>query len=61
MKYLKEFHGDAPNPEAYVFYSRNAGHLASGDAERILALLTKLGFPLFVPELLREEAGGERR
>lgn len=24
-KYLKEFHGDAPNPEAYVFYSRNTG------------------------------------
>jgi len=24
-KYLKEFHGDTPNPEAYVFYSRNSG------------------------------------
>ena len=24
-KYQKEFHGDSPNPEAYVFYSRNAG------------------------------------
>jgi site-specific recombinase XerD len=24
-KYLKNFHGDAPNPEAYVFYSRNTG------------------------------------
>ncbi len=24
-KYLKEFHGDTLNPEAYVFYSRNAG------------------------------------
>lgn len=24
-KYLKEFHGDSPNPEAYVFYSRNTG------------------------------------
>ena len=23
-KYLKEFHGDTLNPEAYVFYSRNA-------------------------------------
>ncbi len=43
-----------------VIYSRNAGHLASGDAERILALLTKLGFPLFVPELLQEDAAGER-
>ena len=24
-KYLKEFHGDTPNPTAYVFYSRNIG------------------------------------
>lgn len=24
-KYLKEFHGDTPNPTAYVFYSRNTG------------------------------------
>jgi site-specific recombinase XerD len=24
-KYLKEFHGDAPNPASYVFYSRNTG------------------------------------
>jgi site-specific recombinase XerD len=24
-KYLKEFHGNIPNPEAYVFYSRNTG------------------------------------
>ncbi len=24
-KYLKEFHGDAPDPKAYVFYSRNTG------------------------------------
>ena len=24
-KYLKEFHGDTPDPEAYVFYSRNTG------------------------------------
>ena len=24
-KYLKEFHGDNPHPEAYVFYSRNMG------------------------------------
>jgi site-specific recombinase XerD len=24
-KYLKEFHGDTPSPEAYVFYSRNTG------------------------------------
>jgi site-specific recombinase XerD len=24
-KYLTEFHGDTPNPKAYVFYSRNTG------------------------------------
>jgi len=24
-KYLKEFHGDTPNPKAYLFYSRNTG------------------------------------
>ena len=24
-KYLKEFHGNAPNPQAYIFYSRNTG------------------------------------
>ena len=24
-KYLREFHGDTPDPEAYVFYSRNTG------------------------------------
>ncbi len=24
-KYLKDFHGDVPNPKAYVFYSRNIG------------------------------------
>ncbi|MCG2789953.1 MAG: site-specific integrase [Actinomycetia bacterium] len=24
-KYLKEFHGDTPDPRAYVFYSRNTG------------------------------------
>jgi len=24
-KYVKEFHGDSPNPSSYVFYSRNAG------------------------------------
>ena len=42
-----------------ITYSRNAGHLASGDAERILALLTKLGFKLFAPELLQEDEAGE--
>ena len=24
-KYMKEYHGDIPNPQAYVFYSRNTG------------------------------------
>ena len=24
-KYLKEYHGDTPNPKSYVFYSRNTG------------------------------------
>ena len=24
-KYLKEFHGDTPDPKAYIFYSRNTG------------------------------------
>jgi 3-dehydroquinate synthase len=42
-----------------VIYSRNAGHLASGDAERILALLAKLGFPLFAPELLPKDETDE--
>ncbi len=42
-----------------VIYSRNAGHLASADAERILALLTRLGFRLFAPELLRVDEAGE--
>lgn len=42
-----------------VIYSRNAGHLASSDAGRILALLTKLGFRLFAPELLYVDETGE--
>ena len=42
-----------------VIYSRNAGHLASSDAERILALLARLGFPLFAPELSQEDEAGE--
>jgi 3-dehydroquinate synthase len=42
-----------------VIYSRNAEYLASGDAERILALLTKLGFTLFAPEILQEDEAGE--
>ena len=43
-----------------VIYSRNAGHLASGEAERILALLTALRFSLFAPELLQKDEAGER-
>lgn len=42
-----------------VIYSQNAGHLANSDAERILALLTKLGFRLFVPELLHVDETGQ--
>jgi len=42
-----------------VIYSRNAGHLASGDAERILALLRKLRFNLFAPELSQKDQVGE--
>src|SRR5205085_924528 len=42
-----------------VIYSRNAGHLESGDTERVLALLTKLGFPLFALELLQKDEAGE--
>ena len=42
-----------------VTYSRNAGYLARSDADRILALLTKLGFPLFAPELLQKDEAGE--
>lgn len=42
-----------------VIYSRNAGYLTSEDAERILALLDKLGFVLFAPELLQKDKSGE--
>ncbi len=42
-----------------VIYSRDAGHLAKDAAERSLALLTKLGFSLFAPELLQENQAGE--
>src|ERR1051325_118283 len=33
-----------------LIYSRNAGYLTPSNAERVLALLTKLRFALFVPE-----------
>ena len=42
-----------------VVYSRHAGHLPSKDADRILALLTKLRFHLFAPELLQKDRDGE--
>ena len=35
-----------------VIYSREAGYLAGPDAARILALLRRLGFALFAPEML---------
>ncbi|HEY4284124.1 MAG TPA: 3-dehydroquinate synthase, partial [Chthoniobacterales bacterium] len=41
-----------------VIYSRNAGYLAANDADRILALMAKLGFRLFAPELLHTDAAG---
>ena len=43
-----------------VIYPRNAGYLASGEVERILALLTQLRFSLFAPELLQKDEAGER-
>ena len=43
-----------------VIYSRDAGLLSPDAAERILALTTQLGFPLFAPELLAVGKSGER-
>lgn len=43
-----------------VIYSRDGGHLSAAEGERILALLTKLRFPLFAPELLEVNDAGER-
>lgn len=43
-----------------VIYSRLVGYLVSTEAERIHALLGKLGFPLFAPELLQQNSHGER-
>jgi 3-dehydroquinate synthase len=43
-----------------VVYSRRAGFLDSDAADRILALLEKLGFGLFAAELLDENERGER-
>src|SRR6185503_4962177 len=41
-----------------VIYSRNMGFLDPVSAERILSLLEKLGFELFVNELLHEDSSG---
>ncbi len=43
-----------------VIYSRDAEHLSFLEAERILALVRKLGFRLFAPELLQTQGNGER-
>ena len=42
-----------------LIYSRNAGYLTTSHAERVLALLTKLRFALFVPELLQKNDAGD--
>ena len=42
-----------------LIYSRNAGYLPHSDAERILALLTKLRFALFAPELFQKNETGD--
>ena len=39
-----------------VIYSRDAVYLGASDATRILALIHRLGFPLFTPELLETDA-----
>ena len=39
-----------------VIYSRRRGWLAAGAADRILSLLERLGFTLFAPELLKDDA-----
>ena len=41
-----------------VIYSRRAGHLEPGAADRVLALLEQLGFELFANELLHEDESG---
>jgi 3-dehydroquinate synthase len=42
-----------------VIYSRLKGHLSAQDCERILGLLEKLGFELFVNELLHHDEYGQ--
>lgn len=40
-KYLKEFHGSSPNPESYVFYSRNTGSRGKLTQPAIAKMLKK--------------------
>lgn len=40
-KYLKEFHGNTPNPDAYVFYSRNSGFYGKMSQTAVNKLLKK--------------------
>lgn len=42
-----------------VLYSRLAGHLSATDSERILVLLERLGFELFVNDLLHHDEKGQ--
>jgi len=40
-KYMKEFHGSNPNPESYVFYSRNTGSTGKLTQPAIAKMLRK--------------------
>jgi site-specific recombinase XerD len=40
-KYMKEFHGTDPNPESYVFYSRNTGSTGKLTQPAIAKMLRK--------------------
>lgn len=40
-KYINEFHGTAPNPESYVFYSRNTGSTGKLTQPAIAKMLRK--------------------
>ncbi len=40
-KYMKEFHGQDPNPESYVFYSRNTGSTGKLTQPAIAKMLKK--------------------
>lgn len=41
IKYMKEFHGSDPNPESYVFYSRNTGSAGKLTQPAIAKMLRK--------------------